>query len=70
MLKVYTATEAKSRFMEIIKEAEDEPLLITRRGKPSVVILSASDYESLLETVKFYSYPQLAKALEKWNKEG
>lgn len=70
MLKVRTTTEAKKKFLELLKEAEENPILITRKGKPSVVVLNAELYESIMETIKFYAYPEMAQALEKWRKSG
>jgi prevent-host-death family protein len=66
MLKVRTTTEAKKKFLELLKEAEENPILITRKGRPSVVVLNAELYESIMETIKFYAYPEIAQALEKW----
>ena len=38
--------EAKARFSELVQKAIDEgPQTVTRRGKPSVVVLSAEQYE-------------------------
>jgi antitoxin Phd len=38
--------EAKARFSELVQKAMDEgPQTITRRGKPSVVVLSAEQFE-------------------------
>ena len=38
--------EAKARFSELVQKAMDEgPQTVTRRGKPSVVVLSAEQFE-------------------------
>jgi prevent-host-death family protein len=38
--------EAKARFSELVQKAIDEgPQTVTRRGKPSVVVLSAEQFE-------------------------
>ena len=38
--------EAKARFSELVQKAIDEgPQTVSRRGKPSVVVLSAEQYE-------------------------
>jgi antitoxin Phd len=40
--------EAKAKLSELVQKAIDEgPQTVTRRGKPSVVILSVRDYERL-----------------------
>ena len=38
--------EAKARFSELVQKAiDDGPQTVTRRGKPSVVVLSTEQYE-------------------------
>lgn len=46
-------TEAKQRFTELVKNAEEsfDRYLVTKNGKDAAVILSAEEYESLLETL-------------------
>lgn len=68
MLKVKTASETKRKFLEVLKEAEENPVLITRKGKPTVVMMNAILYEYLMETIKFYAYPEIARELEEWKK--
>ncbi|MFU8833162.1 MAG: type II toxin-antitoxin system Phd/YefM family antitoxin [Wenzhouxiangella sp.] len=44
-MKTFTALEAKNRFGQVIDAAQREPVTITRQGRPSVVILSAEEYQ-------------------------
>jgi len=40
--------EAKQRFSELVQRAlDDGPQLVTRHGKPAVVVLSADEFERL-----------------------
>jgi prevent-host-death family protein len=40
--------EAKAKFSELVQKAiEEGPQTVTRRGKPSVVVLSIQEYERL-----------------------
>jgi prevent-host-death family protein len=40
--------KAKARFSELVQKAIDHgPQTVTRRGKPSVVVLSVQEYEKL-----------------------
>jgi prevent-host-death family protein len=42
----WTVAEAKSHFSELIQQAETSaPQTITRHGKPTVVVVSASEWE-------------------------
>ena len=46
-------TEAKQRFTEIVKGAQKyfDRYLVTRNGKEAAVVMSAEEYENLLETL-------------------
>ena len=44
-MKTFTALEAKNRFGQVIDAAQREPVTVTRQGRPSVVIVSADEYQ-------------------------
>ncbi len=44
-MKTFTALEAKNRFGQVIEAAQREPVTVTRQGRPSVVIVSAAEYQ-------------------------
>lgn len=44
-MKTFTALEAKNRFGQVMEAAQREPVTVTRQGRPSVVIVSAEEYE-------------------------
>jgi prevent-host-death family protein len=52
-----TATQAKTTFLELLRGVADrgDAVEITRNGKPSGVLVSAEEWESLLETVSILS---------------
>jgi len=52
-MQYITTTEAKSKLLEIIREIQDaqERYIITRKGKPGVVLMSFDEFEGWLETV-------------------
>jgi prevent-host-death family protein len=42
--------EAKAKFSELVQRAVDEgPQTVTRRGKPTVVVLAADEFERMKE---------------------
>jgi prevent-host-death family protein len=43
----YPIAVAKSEFSRLVREAHKEPIIITRRGQPDVVLLAYADYERL-----------------------
>jgi prevent-host-death family protein len=53
--------DAKNRLSEIIQSAQDthERFVITKNGRPAVVLISVDDLESLEETLDVLSDPQL-----------
>jgi prevent-host-death family protein len=44
-----TATEAKSRFGELVEKAQIEPIRVSRSGRDAVVIVSAAEFDRLSE---------------------
>lgn len=59
----YTAARANlAHTMDRVCE-DHEPLIITRNGQPSVVMLSMEDYQSLEETAYLLRNPENARRL-------
>ncbi len=46
-MKTVTATDAQSRFGDLLMHAQGEPVTITRNGKAAGVMLSAKEYQDL-----------------------
>lgn len=67
MAKIVPFTEARSNLTELLDDVEDrhEHVLITRNGRPSAVILSADEYESLEETLAILEDKDLLDALKR-----
>ena len=64
--KVVSSAEARASLASLLNAIEDldEHVIITRRGKPSAIILSYEEYERLLETLDVLSDPELMKAVQ------
>ena len=62
-----SATEAKRRLLELLRNAEQrgEEVIITRRGKPTAVILPHYEYERLVETLEILSDRELLKKIRR-----
>ena len=58
-------TEAKQRFTEIVKGVEQyfDRYLVTKNGKDAAVVMSAAEYESLLETIDVLANKKETRAL-------
>jgi prevent-host-death family protein len=52
-VKTLPLADAKAKLGQLVDQvaARDERVLITRNGRPAAVLLSADEYDSLLETV-------------------
>ena len=62
-----TATEAKRRFLELLRNAErrGQEVTITHHGEPKAVILPHDEYERLLETLEILADQQLVKKIRR-----
>ena len=65
--KIVPFTEARANLTELLDAVEDkqEHVLITRNGKPSAVMLSADEYESLEESLEILQDKELMEALKR-----
>lgn len=71
MAKVVPFTEARSRLSELLDDLEQrhEHVLITRNGRPSAVLLSAEEFETLEETLEILQDQELLQALQRSEKD-
>ncbi len=46
-MDIYSASDAKREFGEVLMKSQKAPVSVTRNGKPVAVILSDSDYRDL-----------------------
>ncbi len=65
MAKVVPFTEARARLTDLLDEIEarHEHVVITRNGRPSVVVLSAEEYDTLEETLEILQDEDALEAL-------
>ncbi len=64
-MKTLRATDAKTHLLRLLDEVArtHECYQITRRGLPEAVLLSAQEYDELLETLEVLSDPELMRHL-------
>lgn len=60
-------TRAKNELLELIRrvETEDDTVAITKKGVPTVVMMSMDKFEGLLETVDILSDDKTMRSLKK-----
>jgi len=56
--------EAKSGFSALLKHAQKEPVIVTRRGEPDAVILPFEEYERLRRLRAYSSMVRLSRELK------
>ena len=64
--KIISVSQAKSRFLELVRQVETEgkAFLLTKDGDPVGVLVPLEDYEALLETVDVLADEQTLRDLE------
>ena len=65
MRKTYPLAEAKKHLSHLVKEAEEvyDRIVITRNGVEKAVLLSAEEYEGLIETLDILSQKEELRAI-------
>ena len=61
----WSVQDAKNRFSEVVEAARREPQVVTKHGKPAVVVLAVEEYEQLrrLKRLKAPSFADLLLAM-------
>lgn len=63
MTRYLTITETRRQLLDLPDQLNDEPLIITKHGKPAMVALGYEQFESLMETLEVLSDPDLMPTL-------
>ena len=71
MVNTITLKELRPELPEVIKNIDTrlDRYIITKRGRPVVVMMNIDDYESMLETVEVLSDKQTVKRIKKAKEE-
>ena len=64
-MKVLPLSEVKTKLSALVDvvERRDEPITITRNGKPIAIIVSKDEYDGWQETVEILQDPQFLKEI-------
>jgi prevent-host-death family protein len=65
-VSILTTTEARKNLLEMVDKAGRayKRYLLTKKGKPVAVLMSAEEYEGWVETLELASDPEFIKALK------
>ena len=71
MTKTLSLKEARNQFSDIIDRAGrfSERVVVTKNGRPEVVVMGADEFESWVETLELLSNPKAVKSLKQGLKE-
>ncbi|MEA5552421.1 type II toxin-antitoxin system Phd/YefM family antitoxin [Anabaena cylindrica UHCC 0172] len=64
MLKYLTIAEAKEQLLDLPDDLKEEPIIITKHGKPVIAAISFEQYESILETLAILSDKEFTEELQ------
>ncbi|MDJ0578047.1 MAG: type II toxin-antitoxin system Phd/YefM family antitoxin [Xenococcaceae cyanobacterium MO_234.B1] len=64
MAKYLTITEARKQLLGFPDKLTDEPIIITKHGKPVMVTISYEQMESLLETLEILGDKEFSTQLK------
>jgi antitoxin YefM len=65
MARFLTITETRKQLLELPDQLVDEPVIITKHGKPAMVALGYEQFESLMETLEILSDPEFMATLHR-----
>lgn len=69
--KTISITEARSELFNIADDVQkpDTQYVLTREGKPAVVLMSADEFDSIMETMEILSDPKIMEDIKKAEEE-
>ncbi|MCW5878586.1 MAG: type II toxin-antitoxin system Phd/YefM family antitoxin [Anaerolineales bacterium] len=62
-MKTVPLAEARRRFSALLSKLGEEPIMLTRRGKPVAVLLSLEEYERLRRLEAYDQFEALSQTL-------
>lgn len=67
MTHTITLKELRPGLPKVVENIDEkwERYIVTKHGKPSIVMLSVEDYESLMETLDILADPKVVKSLKR-----
>jgi len=64
-MNTMTITTARQGFLDLPEKVQDEPLFVTKHGRPVMTLISVDQFEGMLETIEILSDQVFAKRLQK-----
>ena len=69
--RTWSVQDAKNRFSEVVEAARRKPQMVTKHGRPAVVVLAADEYDRLrkLQQLKAPSFAEMLLAIPRGDVE-
>jgi antitoxin YefM len=65
LMLTMSITNARKGFLDLPDLVQDEPVFVTKHGRPVMTLLSSDQYEGMLETIEILSDQVFAKRVRK-----
>ena len=60
-----TITNARQGFLDLPEKVQEEPVFVTKHGRPVMAVLSVEQFEGMLETIEILEDQPFVKRLQK-----
>jgi len=60
-----TITNARQGFLDLPEKVQEEPVYVTKHGRPVMAVLSVEQFEGMLETIEILEDQPFVKRLQK-----
>jgi prevent-host-death family protein len=64
-MQAMSLTTARKEFLNLPEMVQEEPMFVTRHGRPVMTLLSVDQFEGMMETIEILSDQVFAKRLRK-----
>ncbi|MDR3672261.1 MAG: type II toxin-antitoxin system Phd/YefM family antitoxin [Holophaga sp.] len=64
-MQTMSITNARKEFLDLPDAIQDEPVFVTKRGRPVMTLLSMDQFEGMVETIEILSDQAFVKRLQK-----
>jgi prevent-host-death family protein len=65
VMHAMSLTNARKVFLNLPEMVQDEPMFVTRHGRPVMTLISVDQFEGMMETIEILSNQAFAKRLRK-----
>lgn len=62
-MNTMTITTARQGFLDLPEAVQDEPLFVTKHGRPVMTVVSVDQFEGMIETIEILSDQVFSKRL-------